>query len=56
VSAVSFFFVVIVDQFSIVCESLERRVFFVGTALNTSLNIGTAVNIRNSFSSVNLAA
>jgi hypothetical protein len=50
------FFMVIVDQFSVACESPERRVFSAGMALNTSLNVGTAVDIRNSFGSVNLAA
>jgi hypothetical protein len=52
------FFVVTVDQFSVViiaCESPERRVFSTSTALNISLSVGTAVNIRNSFGSVNLA-
>jgi hypothetical protein len=50
------FFVVIVDQFSVAYESPGGRVFSVGMALNTSLNVGTAVNIGNSFGSVNLAA
>jgi hypothetical protein len=50
------FFIVTVDQFSVACESPERRVFSAGTAPNTSLNVGTAVDIRNSFGSVNLAA
>jgi hypothetical protein len=49
------FFVVTVDQFSVACESPERRVFSIGVAPNTFLNVGTAVNIRNSFGSVNLA-
>jgi hypothetical protein len=31
-------------------------VFSAGVALNTSLNVGTAVDIGNSFGSVNLAA
>jgi hypothetical protein len=52
------FFVVTVDQFSVAvaCEPSERRVFSVGAAPNTSLNVGTAVDIGNSFGSVNLAA
>src|SRR5450755_2132794 len=53
------FFIVIVDQFSVAvaCESPERRVFSViGAALNISLSVGTAVDIRNNFGSVNLAA
>jgi hypothetical protein len=52
------FFVVIVDQFSIVtvaCESPKKRVFSINTALNISLSVETAINIRNSFGSVNLA-
>jgi hypothetical protein len=52
------FFVVVADQFSVAvaCESPERRVFSAGAALNISLSVGTAVDIRNSFGSVNLAA
>jgi hypothetical protein len=52
------FFVITVDQFSVAVayESPKRRVFSAGTALNISLNVGTAVNIGNSFDSVNLAA
>jgi hypothetical protein len=53
------FFVVTVDQFSvaIACVSPERRVFSAGgTALNVSLSVGTVVDIRNSFGSVDLAA
>jgi hypothetical protein len=52
------FFVVTVDQFSVAvaCVSPERRVFSADTALNVSLSVGTAVNIRNSFGSVDLAA
>jgi hypothetical protein len=52
------FFIVIIDQFSVVviaCESPKRRVFSINTALNISLSVRTAVNIRNSFGSVNLA-
>jgi hypothetical protein len=52
------FFVVTVDQFSVVvvaCESPERRVFSTGAAPNISLSVGTAVDIGNSFGSVNLA-
>jgi hypothetical protein len=52
------FFVVTVDQFSVVivaCESPERRVFSINTALNISLSVGTAVDIGNSLGSVNLA-
>jgi hypothetical protein len=47
---------IIVDQFSVAYASPEGRVFSASTALNTSLNVGTAVDIRNSFDSVNLAA
>jgi hypothetical protein len=49
---------VIVDQFSVAvtCELPERRVFSADTALNISLSVRTAVNIRNSFGSVNFAA
>jgi hypothetical protein len=52
------FFVVIVDQFSVAvtCELPERRVFSVGAALNISLSVGTAVDIGNSFGSVDFAA
>ena len=53
------FFVVTVDQFSVAvaCESPERRVFSAaGAAPNLSLSVGTAVDIRNNFGSVNLAA
>src|SRR5450432_3842064 len=53
------FFIVIIDQFSVAIayESPERRVFSAaGTALNLSLSVGTAVNIKNNFGSVNLAA
>jgi hypothetical protein len=48
--------VVTVDSFSIACESPERRVFSIDVVLNTSHNVGTAVDIRNSFGSVDLAA
>jgi hypothetical protein len=47
---------VAVDQFSVACESPKRRVFSAGMTPNTSLNVGTAVNIRNNFGSVDLAA
>jgi hypothetical protein len=49
--------VVIVDQFSVAvaCELPKRRVFSAGAALNISLSVGTAVDIGNSFGSVNLA-
>jgi hypothetical protein len=52
------FFVVIVDQFSVAvaCELPERRVFSAGAAPNISLSVGTAVNIRNSFGSVDFTA
>jgi hypothetical protein len=50
--------VVIVDQFSvaITCELPKRRVFSTSTALNISLSVGTAVNIRNSFGSIDFTA
>jgi hypothetical protein len=52
------FFVVTVNQFSVAIayESPRRRVFSADTALNISLNVETAVDIRNSFGSVDLAA
>jgi hypothetical protein len=52
------FFIVIVDQFSVVItyELPERRVFSTSTALNISLSVGTAVNIKNSFGSINFTA
>jgi hypothetical protein len=52
------FFIVIVNQFSVAvaCELPKRRVFSTGTAPNISLSVGIAVNIRNSFDSVNFAA
>jgi hypothetical protein len=52
------FFVITVDQFSVAVayESPGRRVFSAGAALNISLNVETAVNIGNSFDSVDLAA
>jgi hypothetical protein len=52
------FFVVIVDQFSVAVtyELPKRRVFSAGTALNISLSVGTAVDIRNSFGSINFTA
>jgi len=50
--------VVTVDQFSIAvaCELPERRVFSTNTAPNISLSVETAVNIRNSFDSVDFTA
>jgi hypothetical protein len=52
------FFIVIVDQFSVAVayELSKRRVFSINTALNISLSVGTAVNIRNNFGSVNFTA
>jgi hypothetical protein len=52
------FFVVIVDQFSVAvaCELPKRRVFSAGAAPNISLSVGTAVDIKNSFDSVDFAA